>query len=69
MIDHILSQGEDVTTKDFAAHMADIAEKKARTLKQNRLLREEVGHSSKADGASGSGNERKKMGRAPAPEA
>ena len=34
-----------MTTKDFTAHMAEIAEEEARILKQNRLLREEIGHS------------------------
>ena len=54
-----------MTTKDFTAHKADIAEKEARILKQNRLLREKIGYSSKVDGSgnkkqdkgSGAGNE------------
>ena len=40
-----------VTTKDFSAYMAEIAETEARTLKQNRLLLEEIGLSSKVDGS------------------
>ena len=51
MIHHVRSEGSGVTPKDFTAHMAEIAEKVARILKQNRLLREEIGHSSQADGS------------------
>ena len=40
-----------MTTKDFSAYMAEIEETEARTLKQNRLLREEIGLSSKVDGS------------------
>ena len=40
MVDHALSEGGGVTTKNFTAHMAEIAEREARIL---RLLREEIG--------------------------
>ena len=49
-----------MTTKDFVTHMVEIAEKEARILKQNRLLREEIGHSFKADG---SGNKKQDKGK------
>ena len=42
-------RGGWVTTKDFTARVAEIAEEEARILKQNRLLREEIVHSTKAD--------------------
>ena len=48
MIDHALSEGRGVTTKDLTAH---IAENEARILKQNQLLGEEVSHCSKVDGS------------------
>ena len=38
MIDHTLSEGGGVTTKDLTSHLAEVAENEARILKQYRLL-------------------------------
>ena len=43
MIEHALDEGGGIATREFTAHMATLAEAEARILKQNRLLREEIG--------------------------
>ena len=42
MIEHSLEEGGGIATKEFTAHMAQMAEADARVLKQNRLYREEL---------------------------
>ena len=59
MIEHSLSEGGGVATKEFTSHMAEQAEKEARIMKQNRLLREELGAKDKGDGHGGGGGGRK----------
>ena len=43
MIEHALDESGGVSTKDFTAHFASVAEADARVLKQNRLFRQELG--------------------------
>ncbi len=43
MIEHALDESGGVSTKDFTAHFATVAEADARVLKQNRLFRQELG--------------------------
>ena len=61
MIEHSLDEGGGVATREFTAHMAQVAESEARILKQNRLLREELDSKRKNDSkGDGKGNKDKK---------
>ena len=42
MTQHALDEGGGLATREFTAHMAQLAENEARILKQNRLFREEL---------------------------
>jgi hypothetical protein len=57
MIEHALDEGGGIATREFTLHMATLAEAEARILKQNRLLREEIGmkqkHGAPSDEAGG----------------
>ncbi len=65
MIEHALGEGGGVATKEFAAHVAMLAEGEAGVLKQNRLLREEFWRKIKnpAQGGDSGGNRGGKKGR------
>ncbi len=62
MIEHALDEGGGVATRDFTAHMAMLAVAEARILKQNRLLREELGSKKKTnhDNSENQGHGRRK---------
>ena len=49
LIEHSLSEGGGVATRDFTAYMSQVAEADARVLKQNRLYREELATKTKTD--------------------
>ena len=59
MTQHALDEGGGLATREFTAHMAQMAETEARILKQNRLFREELA-SKKKDGPGGQNQDGKK---------
>ena len=61
MVDHAVGRGRRDHEGLHRAH-GEIAEKEARSLKQTPLLREEIGHTSKADG---SGHKKQDNGTGP----